>query len=47
MKTLESLTRFSELQLTQKYEIESNKYVSSLDCDPIDQDRKLKEQFEA
>jgi hypothetical protein len=47
MKTLECLVYFYELQLTQKYEIESDNYLSLLDYDRIDQDRKLKEQFEA
>ena len=47
MKTLECIVCFSELQSTQKYEIESDNYLSLLDYDRIDQDRKLKEQFEA
>lgn len=47
MKTLECLTCSSELQLTQKYEIEPDNYLSLLDYDRIDQNSKMKEQFEA
>jgi len=47
MKTLECLVCFSELQLTQKFVRELDNYPSLLDYDRIDQDRKLKEQFEA
>jgi hypothetical protein len=47
MKTLERPTCFSELQFTQVYEIESDNYLRLLDYDQIDQNGKLKEQFEA
>jgi hypothetical protein len=45
MKALECLTCSYELQLTQKYEIGTDNFLSLLDYDRIDQDSKLKEQF--